>query len=171
MIVAGIEFKEVADRLTCEQFALRELEVRQHRAKCPFHHGEHYNLQLLRNGKCYCHVCHKGGDVVTLAAATWGTTQLQAAKLLNEQFALGVEDSDAPTLDVLEQRERERRERDRQREEERKRWSAACDREREARAKLERFTAADADKAEFDQALQNMVKAQTELDLMWAGVR
>lgn len=165
----GIEFKDVAARLTAEQFARNNLRMRGNRAQCPFHHGEHYNLQFFHDGKCYCHVCHKAGDVVALAAATWGTTQLEAAALLNEEYHLGLDAAGKPSAAVLEARQRERQERDRQHQDQKKRWGAACDREREARRVLERFTASDADKPEFGQALARMVAAQTELDLMWAG--
>lgn len=166
----GIEFKQVADRLTAEQFARNHLRLRGNRAQCPFHGGEHYNLQFFRDGKCHCHVCHRGGDVVALAAATWGTTQAEAAALLNDEYHLGLNGGGRPSAAVLEARQRERQERDHQRDEQRERWGAACDREREARQLLERFTAADADKPEFNQALARMVAAQTELDMMWAGV-
>ena len=137
----GIEFKQVADRLTAEQFARNHLRLRGNRAQCPFHGGEHYNLQFFRDGKCHCHVCHRGGDVVALAAATWGTTQAEAAALLNDEYHLGLNGGGRPSAAVL-----------------------------EARQLLERFTAADADKPEFNQALARMVAAQTELDMMWAGV-
>lgn len=170
----GIEFAKVVKLLTAEQFARRELKMRGNRAQCPFHGGEHYNLQFFSDGKCYCHVCHAGGDVVQLAAATWHTDRLTAAKQLNSEWRLGVCDTYVTTAEQAAQRrvtrEAERAQREHEAAEQRQRWATSCEAEREAQAKLERFTAADADKPEFDQALHQLATAQLRLDMMWAGV-
>lgn len=169
MTVAGIEFKDVARLLSCEQFAQREMRLRGKRAQCPFHHGEHYNVTFNRDGTCHCFVCGRTADVVQLAAAVWHTSQMDAARMLNDDFNLGLT-AEMPTDEQRQRRQRERARREAEQREQREAWTRACDDEREARAKLARFTAADADKPEFDQALRQMAAAQTALDVMWAGV-
>ena len=127
-MTVGIEFREVAQRLTCEQFARSgELPMKGNRAKCPAcDHPDHYNLAFLRDGKAYCHKCHFVGDVVSLAAKTWGTSQMDAAQTLNREFSLGLSDG-GPDTAVLKQRQLERlaqQEIQREREE---CWQAHCD--------------------------------------------
>lgn len=94
--MAGIEFKAVAAALSCRKFAASEMELRGGRGKCPFHGGEHYNLQFFDDGRCYCHVCHKAADTVQLSAAVWGCSQMEAADALNKRFNLHL-DGKAPT--------------------------------------------------------------------------
>lgn len=165
----GIEFKDVARLLTSEEFARRELRMRGKRAQCPFHHGQNYNLMMNADGTCHCFVCGRTADVVQLAAAVWHTSQMDAARMLNDDFNLGLT-AEMPTDEQRQRRQQERDRRKAEQREQREAWARACDDEREARAKLERFTAADADKPEFDQALRQMAAAQTTLDVMWAGV-
>ena len=110
-----IEFKDVASLLSCRKFAEVEMVTgRNGRARCPFHGGEHYNLQFFKDGRCYCHVCHKAGDVVTLASAVWHVSQREAAEMLNEQFILGL-DHQAPTPEDRERWQRRLDQRDAQR--------------------------------------------------------
>lgn len=169
--MAGIEFRAIAEALTAEQFARRNLPMRGNRAKCPFHGGDNYNLQFFRDGKCYCHVCHKAGDVVTLAAATWHTSQQDAARQLNDVYHLGVT-AETMTAGERDQRERARREarelQQQAKQAEAQEWSAACAEERAAREAMARFTEADADKAEFDQALTRLCAAQMRCEILQA---
>lgn len=167
--MAGIEFSDVARLLTAEQFARRELRMRGNRAQCPFHGGTHYNLQFFRDGRCYCHVCHKAADVVQLAACVWHTSQLDAARLLNDEYRLGLV-AETPTDEQRQERQRERELLEQARQHEAESWAAACDEERAAQSALERFTADDADRPEFIQALTRLATAQTALDVMWAGL-
>jgi len=165
----GLEFREVAAALTCEQFARRELRMRGNRAQCPFHGGEHYNLQFFKDGRCYCHVCHKSADVVQLAACVWHTNQLDAARLLNDDYNLGLTGS-VPTDEQRRQRQRERDRREADEQRARDAWSKACDDERAAQRAIERFTIADADKPEFTAALTRLVNAQTNVELLWTSM-
>lgn len=165
----GLEFADVAAALTCEQFARRELPMRGGRAKCPWcDNPTRYNLKV--DERCYCFSCHKTGDVVTLAAQVWHVSQLDAARLLNDEFRLGL-CAGSPTADERQRRQRERDRRASDEQAKREAWARLCDDERAAQAVLDRFTAADADRPEFDQALRRMCAAQTQLDMMWAGVR
>ena len=94
--MAGIEFRDVARLLSCREFAEAEMTLRRGRAACPFHGGEHFNLQFFDDGRCYCHVCHQAADVVQLAAAVWHCTQMEAADALNKRFNLHL-DGKTPT--------------------------------------------------------------------------
>ena len=167
--MAGIEFRLLAQRLSCEEFARRELRMRGKRAQCPFHHGQNYNLAFNRDGTCHCFVCGRTADVVMLASVTWRTSQMDAARMLNDDFNLGLT-AEMPTDEQRRRRQQERDRREAEQREQREAWARACDDEREALTKLARFTAADADKPEFDQALRQMAAAQTALDVMWAGI-
>lgn len=170
--MAGIEFADVAASLSCETFARRELRMRGNRAQCPFHGGEHFNLAFFPDGKCYCHVCHKCGDVVTLAAATWHTNQRDAARMLNDEYRLGLSD-DVSQDDLKRQRERRQRERDQREADERRQreaWSKAADDLREAEAAAERLTIADADKPGTWTIIARYVKALSTWEALRAGV-
>jgi hypothetical protein len=155
----GLEFSDVAAALSCETFARRELRMRGNRAQCPFHGGEHYNLQFFKDGRCYCHVCHKAADVVQLAACVWHTNQLDAARLLNDDYNLGLTDS-TPTDEQRRQRDREREARAAAEQAARDEWGAAADDLREAEQATAALTAADADKPSTWAAVARLGKAQ-----------
>jgi len=163
----GLEFADVAQALTCEQFARREMSMRGNRAKCPFHGGEHYNLQFFKDGRCYCHVCHKAGDVVTLAAAVWHVSQLDAARLLNDDFNLGL-CAGSPTADERQRRQREREQREAAEQAARAEWCAAADDLREAEQATAGFTLDDADKPSTWAAIARLGAAQDKWHALWA---
>ena len=163
----GLEFADVAAALTAEQFARHEMQMRGKRAKCPFHGGEHYNLQFFSDGKCYCHVCHKSADVVQLAAAVWHTNQLDAARLLNDDFNLGLTGS-VPTDEQRRQRQRERDQREREAQRQREAWTAAADDLREAERVTDGLTLADADNPATWAAVARLGKAQDTWHAMQA---
>lgn len=110
MLIVAIEFADVARLLTCREFAEAEMDLRGGRSKCPFHGGEHYNLQFFDDGRCYCHVCHKAADVVQLAAAVWSCSQVEAADELNKRYNLRLDK--APTAAETDAWQRKRRQRD-----------------------------------------------------------
>ena len=68
-----------------------------HRAKCPFHHGQDYNLSF-KNGVYHCFVCDSGGDSISFTQQLFGYTRpLDGLRRLNSDFNLGLELSgDAP---------------------------------------------------------------------------
>lgn len=169
----GIEFREVAQRLTCEEFARRELPMRGHRAKCPAcDHPDHYNLAFLRDGKAYCHKCHFVGDVVSLAAKTWHTSQIDAARTLNQEFHLGLSDG-GPDPAILKQRQLERAAAGEEQREREERWLTHCNRLLPC---LDEFHAACADLRRYNpddltpdgvQALTRAAVAKAQLDDVW----
>lgn len=169
--MAGIEFRDVAALLTCREFAIASgMRIQGGRLQCPFHGGHNFNCALVNDGRrVYCHKCGRSGDVVTLAAAVWHTDQRSAAEELNERFKLGLS-GQTVTPAERERREQERREAREQAEQAKRsevqEWSKACDDERAAEAALRRFTAADADKPEFDQALRRLGQARMRADVL-----
>lgn len=111
MLIVAIEFANVARLLSCREFVEGEgMKMRGGRAACPFHGGEHYNLQFFDDGRCYCHVCHKAADVVQLAAAVWRCSQVEAADDLNKRYNLRLDK--APTAAEADAWQRKRRQRD-----------------------------------------------------------
>lgn len=173
--MAGIEFKDVARLLTCREFAEAEgLEMRGGRARCPFHHGEHFNLAFLVDGHCHCHKCGRTADVVQFAAAVWHMSQRDTAVDLNKVFHLGL------TGETVTPAERKRREQARQearelqalvKQAEAQEWSNAADELREAEAMASRFTVEDAESAATWAAVARLGKAQDRWHAMQAGRR
>lgn len=102
-----IQFSDVAQALSCADFARHEMRMQGKRAQCPFHGGEHFNLQFFGDGRAYCHVCHRSANVVQLAAAVWRTNLHDAAVELNQRFRLGLE-TDAVDGAELDRRRAER---------------------------------------------------------------
>ena len=168
--MAGVDFSAIRDAMSAEQFARRELSMKGRRARCPFHGGTNFNLAFFDDGKCHCYKCGAGGDVVQLAAATWGLDQLDAARLLADELGISAGDAGGSWRDQRQRRQHERDQRGQEREQASRAWSRACNQEREARQRLAMFTAADADRPEFIKALRMLADAQTMLDLLWAGV-
>lgn len=171
----AIEFKDVARALSCREFAEAEMEVnRAGRARCPFHGGTHGNLAFYDDGRCHCFKCGRTADVVQLAASVWHMEQREAAEELNSRFGLGlssetVTPAERARRDQARQEARELREMVRRSEVEA--WSRACDDERAAQAEIERFKIEDADKPEFNQALQRLCAAQLRCEVLAAARR
>lgn len=170
----AIDFRELAARLSCREFAEAEgMRIRHNRIACPLHGGHDYNMALNDDGSAYCYVCHKAADVVQLASALWRMNQRDAAVELNQRFRLGLQ---AETVNAAElDRRRREREAARQAEAEAKRsealeWGKACDAERAARTAIERFTEADVDTPAFDLALRRLCDAQQRCDMLSARV-
>lgn len=103
------EFKQIREAVTAEQTArLYGLEVRRnHRAKCPFHHGQHENLSFYDGGfKCF--VCGAHGSSLDFVAQYLGITIPEAARRIDRDFHLGIMDArpQAPKSWVREQQAR-----------------------------------------------------------------
>ena len=83
-------FQKVKERVTARQVAEKYgLKVRQNgMACCPFHNDKHPSMKIDRN--YYCFACGAKGDAVNYVAALFGLSQLEAAKKINEDFALGI---------------------------------------------------------------------------------
>lgn len=172
--VPAIEFRDVARAVTCEDLARAEgLEIRHGRIQCPLHGGHNFNFKLGgTTGRGYCFKCGRYADSVSLAAALWHVSQREAAEELNMRFNLGlapatVTAAERERRDATRQRERDLRERERKKAVQE--WGEACEAERAAQQAIERFTEADVDKAEFNQALQRLCAAQLRCEMLQAA--
>ena len=91
-------------------------EVRHGRCQCPLHGGHDFNCRLYPGNKgFYCHVCKRGGDVISLVQEYYGTSFKDTIAWFNATFNLGM-DIDSPLSqeavkqaeNALKMRERER---------------------------------------------------------------
>lgn len=168
--MAGIEFADVRRMLTCENFARQELEMRGRRGKCPWcENTSHYNLVFLPDGNVYCHKCHNAGDVVTLAAQVWNVDQPTAARMLNDDFKLGLTAS-RPNPDQIKRRQAERDQREADRQRERAAWSQAANDLREAEQAASDLTIEDANSPVTWAKVARLGAAQDKWNAMRAGV-
>ena len=83
-------FQEMKERVTARQVAERYgLKVsRNGMARCPFHNDKHPSMKIDQN--YYCFACGAKGDAVNYVAVLFGLSQFEAAKKINEDFALGI---------------------------------------------------------------------------------
>lgn len=83
-------FAEIRERVPLEQ-VLSGYGVQLHgkRCKCPVHHGEHLSASVHHN-KLHCFKCAQTWDTVALVSELDSLSPIDAAKLLNEQYALGL---------------------------------------------------------------------------------
>ena len=83
-------FQEMKERVTARLVAEKYgLEVRRNgMACCPFHNDKHPSMKIDRN--YYCFACGAKGDAVNYVAILFGLSQFEAAKKINEDFALGI---------------------------------------------------------------------------------
>lgn len=64
-----------------------ERKMRQGRIQCPIHNGNDYNMVISE--KFYkCHVCGKGGDVISFVMELYGIDFRTALRRINEDFKL-----------------------------------------------------------------------------------
>ncbi len=64
-----------------------ERKIRQGRIQCPIHNGNDYNMVI--NEKFYkCHVCGKGGDVISFVMELYGLNFRSALRRINDDFKL-----------------------------------------------------------------------------------
>ena len=161
--MAGIDFREVAARLPAIDFARKHLPMDRKgiRARCPWCTGSaHFNLAFFaKDGKAYCHKCHGNGDVVALAAQTWHVTQLDAARMLDDEFHLCIQPG-MPAGEELRRRRLERERREAEAQAARAAGAAAAEELREAEAAVAMFTPADADNPATWAAIARFSRAQ-----------
>lgn len=68
------------------------LEIRHGRCQCPLHGGKDFNCVLYPGNRgFYCHVCKRGGDVVTFVREYYKMTFKDAVSWLDGTFHLGLE--------------------------------------------------------------------------------
>lgn len=104
-IVPGKDiFRQVRERVSAQDAARRYGLAfdRQGRARCPFHNDKHPSMSF-KDGRFRCWVCDIGGDAIDLTARLWGLDKLEAAKRLNEDFALALPLGQRPTQEEVRQ--------------------------------------------------------------------
>ena len=97
-------FRQVRERVTAQEAARRYGLAfdRRGRARCPFHDDRHPSMSF-KDGRFRCWVCDIGGDAIDLTARLWGLDKLEAAKRLNEDFALALPLGQRPTREQARQ--------------------------------------------------------------------
>lgn len=89
-----IDFDELRSQIQIEDVLAKYTVVPDHRHSnfrmpCPLHHGDRDNFRVdADEGKWYCYVCKEGGDVINLVAAFEKCRNIQAAKILIEEFGV-----------------------------------------------------------------------------------
>ena len=171
----SISFRELANLVTCREFAERTLEIKNNRIRCPFrdgHAGRDYNMAFTPDGHAHCFVCHRTADVVQLAAAVWNVGQVEAAAELNTMFNLGLDRKTATEAD----KERWRQDRQRRDDKHQAAVDAVEDAREEAKRAWEAVKAAGPDSAEYDELRHQAENADVwtsfklmELQLMTAA--
>lgn len=83
-------FQEMKERVTARQVAERYgLKVsRNGMARCPFHNDKHPSMKIDQN--YYCFACGAKGDAVNYVVVLFGLSQFEAAKMINDDFSLGI---------------------------------------------------------------------------------
>lgn len=157
----GKLFDAVRDGVTAEAAArFYGLQFgRNGRAVCPWHDDHSPDLAFYDGGaRCYCHACHGGGDSIALVAQLFDLSPLDAARKLNADFRLNV--NEAPTTPRIGPSRAELRQVEKQRRAQR--WAFLCDVEREAQAIAS--AARSWDDPGFLRALTALGRVQDELD-------
>lgn len=156
---------QVGARDVAELYGLRF--GRNGRALCPWHDDHHPDLRFYENGTCHCFACHAGGDAVALTAQLFGIQPIEAARKINSDFHLGL-DEDSPQVPLGPSKAEIRRER---LEAERQEWGALCEVVQQADKRLATFSAESAwDDPRFVAVLQARSRANNELDNIWEEV-
>ncbi len=84
-------YEKIAARVTALDAAERYgLHIyRNGRALCPWHDDHKPDLSF-HDGRCHCFACGRGGDAVALTARLHGTSNAEAARMINTDFNLGL---------------------------------------------------------------------------------
>ncbi|MDO4356543.1 MAG: CHC2 zinc finger domain-containing protein [Clostridia bacterium] len=137
------------------------------KARCIWHEDRHPSLSFdSRTGRCKCFACGAGGSSIDLTARLFDLSPLEAAKKLNEDFGLGLDESPCKPPSGPSRAEL-RREAEQQ---ERKRWAFLCDVERQANEVLSRYPASDVswEDPQFRRVLKALARAGLELENTFA---
>ena len=165
MTIFELVKQEVTARQAAELYGLRFDRIG--RGFCPWHEdGRHAALQFFdRDGGCFCHSCHQGGDAVDLTAKLLGLTPKEAAEQLQKDFHLDQPVDKRPSPATMKRRQAVKDERQRFNE----RWRFLCDVVHEADAILEKYTPETID-AQFDKVLRLRSMADLELEILWMEI-
>ena len=68
------------------------IETRHGRCQCPFHNGKDFNCVLSSGNRgWYCHVCKRGGDVISFIQEYYKLSFKDSIAWLNDTFHMGLE--------------------------------------------------------------------------------
>ena len=143
------------------------LRFRGNRALCPWHEDSHPDLAFYPDGNCYCHACHHGGDAVALTGQVFGLSMGEAARKINEDFALGLDAGKPP--DQAERRRIEARRLARREEQEsrQREWRLLCRARQAADERIDRIErrAATWDQVWDDPDFRRLLAARSAADI------
>lgn len=92
------------------------LEIRHGRCRCPIHNGHDFNCRLYPGNKGYfCHVCKKGGDVISFAQEYYKTSFKDTVSWFNSTFHLGMDIESPLSPEAVKQAENARKTREAER--------------------------------------------------------
>ena len=161
----GMLFDAVRERVTALEAAkYYGLDFRGKRAKCPWTPEHRFNLSFLPDGRCNCFACHSGGSAIDLTAQLFSLTLPDAAKKLNEDFHLGIDEAGPPPPDLI-QRQKQREEQKRNQEADHAYLLKCIDIERESQRWLNDYHGTGWDDPAFMTVLQAFSKASMEIEL------
>ena len=92
--------EEIKERVRMEdavRFYLPGEEFRYGRIRCPFHGGEHFNCAIY-SASFFCFSCKAHGDVISFVEKLMGVEYLEACKMLDRDFRLGLNIGEPVTL-------------------------------------------------------------------------
>ena len=156
---------EITARQAAQLYGIRF--ARNGRAFCPWHDdGKHPALAFYDNDRrCYCFVCHNGGDCISLTSHLLGVSYYEAARQLQKDFNLSddIEYRSAPRTDAKPIVRQDARK------EFNKRWNYLCEICHEADERLSKFTpqSSETDYDKFTTLLGAKSQAYDELSYMW----
>ena len=84
---------QIKELVSCRRFLeFNGIKVNRHGfAVCPLHGDTDASLKVYDGDRGWtCYGCHKGGDVINLAKAYYGTTFTETIRRLNNDFSLGL---------------------------------------------------------------------------------
>ena len=165
MTIFELVKENVTARQAAERYGLRF--DRTGRGFCPWHDdGRHAALQFFRDGCCYCHSCHQGGDATALVAQMLGVSEKEAAKQICSDWALKGPITARPELTTQIKAKAEKALKSAFA----ARWKHLCEVVREADEKLATFSPETAG-TEFEMILAARNRANEELDIMWEEIK
>lgn len=156
---------EITARQAAEMYGLKI--SRNGRGFCPWHDdGKHPALNFFdKDRRCYCHVCHNGGNAIALTSQILGVSYRDAAAQIAQDFHLSGYDDYMPRDQYIRIQKQIKAKRDLKSEFD-KRWIYLSDVVHEAENKLKEYTVDTADER-FTMILGAMAYANDELNYMW----
>ena len=114
LTIAAQQIKDTVSALDAGQ--AMGLEIRRGRCRCPFHGGQDFNCVLYKGDRgFFCHVCHRGGDVISFAQEYYHMSFRDSVAWFNATFHLGMDIDSPMSAEASEQAENARKMREEER--------------------------------------------------------